>query len=394
MADKEKKYSDIDLSKYESGFQGSDALTQSGVNKQNAANAYQNWLNTGFSSDYTTLSKDALNAYNDHINKGFSYDFNADALYQQYKDKYIQQGKMAMQDTMGQAAAMTGGYGNSYAATVGNQAYQAQLNNLNDVIPELYQLAYDRYNQQGQNLLNQYSLYSDALDKDYGMWSDKGNLLAADRDYYGQEESNLYNREYGAWNDNKNYDTTQYWNETNYGYAKEQDAIENDRRERELAIQEAAEDRAQKDWEKENAETPAGGGGGGNGGGGGGGSYDNGSLTTLQVKALQNKLGVTVDGYYGEETKKAAGGLSAYDAYMKYCVQQPSHYTNYNDAYKYAVDKGVPTAYASGIMTSSEWQKRKNSYKQSGTGGSEVANYDSYGDYLVAITAYLIEKYT
>ena len=251
------------------GFNGSDALAQSGVNKQNAANAYQNWLNTGFSSDYTTLSKDALNAYNDHINKGFSYDVNADALYQQYKDKYIQQGKTAMQDTMGQAAAMTGGYGNSYAATVGNQAYQAQLNNLNDIIPELYQLAYDRYNQQGQNLLNQYSLYSDALDRDYGMWSDKGNLLSAnrdyygqeesnlynreygawgdkmnllsaDRDYYGQEESNLYNREYGAWSDNRTYDQTNYWNEISAENAG-----------REIAIKEAQEKRESEKYEKE-----------------------------------------------------------------------------------------------------------------------------------------------
>ena len=77
----------------------------------------------------------------------FSYDLNGDALYQQYKDKYIKQGKMAMQDTMGQAAAMTGGYGNSYAATAGNQAYQASLENLNDIVPELYQMAHDRDNE-------------------------------------------------------------------------------------------------------------------------------------------------------------------------------------------------------------------------------------------------------
>ena len=45
----------------------------------------------------------------------FSYDLNSDMLYQQYKDQYTLQGKLAMMDTMGQAAAMTGGYGNSYA---------------------------------------------------------------------------------------------------------------------------------------------------------------------------------------------------------------------------------------------------------------------------------------
>ena len=247
MADTEKKYSNIDLSKYANGFQGSNSLNQAGLNKQSAENAYKAFADKGFSSEKIGLADEVLNKY---MNRDpFSYDFNADALYQQYKDKYIQQGKMAMQDTMGQAAAMTGGYGNSYAATVGNQAYQAQLNNLNDIIPELYQLAYDKYNQDGQNMLNQYSMLGDAIDREYGMWGDKLNMLMADRDYYGQEESNLYNREYGAWNDNRNYDTTQYWNETNFGYGKEQDAIANDLKAREMAIAEAKEAREKQSWE-------------------------------------------------------------------------------------------------------------------------------------------------
>lgn len=91
----------------------------------------------------------------------FSYDFNADALYNQYKDQYIQQGQMAMMDTMGQAAALTGGYGNSYAQTVGQQAYNQYLGQLNSVMPDLYSMAYDRYRQEGNDLLNMYSLYMD-----------------------------------------------------------------------------------------------------------------------------------------------------------------------------------------------------------------------------------------
>ena len=47
--------------------------------------------------------------------KAFSYDLNADALYRQYRDQYIRQGRRAMEDTMGAAAGLTGGYGNSYA---------------------------------------------------------------------------------------------------------------------------------------------------------------------------------------------------------------------------------------------------------------------------------------
>lgn len=47
-------------------------------------------------------------------------------------------------------------------------------------------------------------------------------------------------------------------------------------------------------------------------------TYDNGGLTTDQVKALQKALGVTQDGKYGSGSKKAAGGLDAKAAYDKY----------------------------------------------------------------------------
>lgn len=137
--------------------------------------------------------------------KDFSYDLNGDALYQQYKDKYIQQGKLAMQDTMGQASAMTGGYGSSYASTAGNQAYQAQLQNLNDIVPELYQMAYDRYNQEGQDMYNQYALLSDEYDSKYGMYMDEYNKLYGEREYWGNEENNIYNRQHDEWSDDKAY---------------------------------------------------------------------------------------------------------------------------------------------------------------------------------------------
>ena len=123
----------------------------------------------------------------------FSYDLNGDALYQQYKDKYIQQGKMAMQDTMGQAAAMTGGYGNSYAQSAGQQAYNAHLENLNDIVPELYQMAYDRYNQEGQDLYNKYSMLSDDRNTEYGMWGDGYNRLVGERDYATNKHFNSAN---------------------------------------------------------------------------------------------------------------------------------------------------------------------------------------------------------
>lgn len=71
----------------------------------------------------------------------FSYDLNADMLYQNALDNYMMLGQQAMVDTTANAAALTGGYGNSYAASVGNQAYQNYITQANNMIPQFQQMA-------------------------------------------------------------------------------------------------------------------------------------------------------------------------------------------------------------------------------------------------------------
>ena len=125
----------------------------------------------------------------------FRYDVNGDALYQQYKDRYIHNGQRAMQDTMGQAAALTGGYGSSYAQNVGQQAYNEYMMGLNDVIPELQQLALDKYDRETARLQDKYALYSDLDAQDYSKWQDKQT------DYYTELErlQSQYASEYEAY---------------------------------------------------------------------------------------------------------------------------------------------------------------------------------------------------
>lgn len=133
----------------------------------------------------------------------FSYDVNSDALYNQYKDQYIQQGRMAMMDTMGQAAAMTGGYGSSYAQTVGQQAYNQQLGQLNNIVPELYQMAYDRYTQEGQDLLNMYGLYMDRENQEYGKYQDGLDNWYREMSRLTDDYNTQYDREYNEWAANR-----------------------------------------------------------------------------------------------------------------------------------------------------------------------------------------------
>lgn len=118
----------------------------------------------------------------------FSYDMNGDALYQQYADIYQNNANLAMQNAMAQSAALTGGYGNSYAQAAGQQAYAQQMQNLNDVGMELYDRAYGEYQAEGQDLYNQFAtLYGISQDKEASdQWhaingdfeyDDKGNII-------------------------------------------------------------------------------------------------------------------------------------------------------------------------------------------------------------------------
>lgn len=162
---------------YKQDFGESDEGTKALISGDNAGNAYS--------------SESQLNNWmKEYENRpDFSYDFNGDAIYQQYKDKFIQQGKMAMEDTMGIASALTGGYGNSYAATVGNQAYQSYLQQLNDVIPELAQMAFNKQQFEEQMAFNKQQ-YEDSkkinLVGGYKV-DDEGNVKPSD-DYDDTDE--------------------------------------------------------------------------------------------------------------------------------------------------------------------------------------------------------------
>jgi hypothetical protein len=128
--------------------------------------------------------------------------------------------------------------------------------------------------------------------------------------------------------------------------------------------------------------------------------YDNQGLSESRIKEVQKALGVTADGKWGSESQAAAGGLSAteaYDVLRKGGFDDPNRggsndgngngFTGktYSEATAYLQSKGVSGASASAIMTENEWKRRKNSYNTYGTGGAEVANYDTYQEYLADI---------
>ena len=103
----------------------------------------------------------------------FSYDPGKDPMYSALKDQAVKNGRMAMLDTQAQAANLTGGYGSTYGQQAGQQAYQAYLQDLNDLLPELQTAARAAYDSETDKLLTQYQLTAQAADRDYSRYQDE-----------------------------------------------------------------------------------------------------------------------------------------------------------------------------------------------------------------------------
>ena len=206
------------------GFTYKDYAESDAVKKAQAAlDAHNAGKPLDYQSKYGSLAEEAANAWANRDK--FTYDLNGDALYQQYKDKYINQGRLAMQDTIGQASQMTGGYGNSYAATAGNQAYQASLQNLNDIVPQLYQMAYDQYNQEGQDMLNKYNLYNTMENQEYSRYRDTVSDWTSERDYLANAYNNERTYDRSIYDSDKNFAYGTWSDDRNYNYQLERDRI-------------------------------------------------------------------------------------------------------------------------------------------------------------------------
>lgn len=246
----------------------------------------------------------------------FSYDLNGDALYQQYKDKYIQQGKLAMQDTMGQAAAMTGGYGNSFAQSVGQQAYAAQLQNLNDIVPELQQMAYDKYRQEGQDLYQQYAMLGERENADYGRYQDAMNAYLAERDYLANRYDAERDYDYSKYADERDFSYGTYSDDKNLAYNEYRNAIADEQWQKSFDFQKQQYNDSKTVYET--GSTDDGNSGKDKDSTGTEYNYDNGGIGKDKIAEIQKALGVTPDGKWGPQSQAAAGGLSANAAWQAY----------------------------------------------------------------------------
>lgn len=132
---------------------------------------------------YSNQYADQINdLYNQIVNREkFTYDLGNDTLYNQYRDQYAMNGQLASQNAQAQAAALTGGYGSTYGQAVGQQQYNSYLQQLNDIVPDLYRNAQAEYEAEGNRMQTQYGMLQDREAQDYSRWNDDYNRWQDER---------------------------------------------------------------------------------------------------------------------------------------------------------------------------------------------------------------------
>ena len=184
-----------------------------------------------YDSKYQTQLDQALNNVTNR--QDFTYDPLKDANYKALAKVYNKQGNQAAQNTMGDAAALNGGYGSSYALTASQQARNDYNQMLASQIPALQEAAYNRY-------LNDYNMDVTALSA----------LRDADESAYGRYRDDVadnqwrYGAEYQQYRDDvsdsqwqKSYDRSVFESDRDYDYRKERDKVTDSQWAQEFALQ-------------------------------------------------------------------------------------------------------------------------------------------------------------
>lgn len=271
----------------------------------------------------------------------FTWSKETDPLWGSYKKSYLREGDRATANALAQASAASGGRPSTAAVTAATQAGDYYATQLNDIIPTLYQQAYDRYLNEYSMMLQDLGAVNTQEQLDYAKYLDQLTQYNTDRNfaydtYLG--DFNILQGQLASLQGQDDVDYGRYLDTINLGIQR--DETEYQRQQQEQALVQAQVDailaaggtpsaelvgasgysneyvQALEDaYRREAAERTSVSSGGGGRGGSGGSGYDNGGLTTTQIQQMQTALGVTPDGMWGPETQAAAGGLSADQAW-------------------------------------------------------------------------------
>lgn len=178
------------LHRLEEGFKPSEAVE--------AAREVQNSLESVRPGEYRSSFEEELARLYEQISGGkdFSYDAGQDAQYLNYAHLYARRGREAMEDTLGTASGLTGGYASSYAQTASQQAYGRYMQELAELMPELESSARQRDQDQRNWLTQRYERVSEQEQEDYKRYRQEQEAWQESYDRAGKEADALREQEY------------------------------------------------------------------------------------------------------------------------------------------------------------------------------------------------------
>lgn len=371
--------------------------------------------NNGFSyaaaPAYASKYQGAIDSLVGDILSGSYEKWTQGADYAALKDRYTQNGKLAMRDTLAETSARTGGLDSTYAQAAAQQTYGGYMANLEAAAREMY--GAERSDKlDSLSMLrgldgDAYGRFADSRSFNYQLGRDSVSDARYEREYADQTAQQALENERRAQSDadekalmaaqisavNGNYKPL-----ADYYGVSESEA-------RAYMLKEAAPRLAVSDGGlQSNPKAGTGSGSAKSSSGGGtrsaGSSSGNGDTSGILMTMLgfdddlraydyllgrgltSSQFDKTLDMYYAERNK---GGEN--DAVPKDDSTPKIDIREYGEAVSYLRENGAANA-ASSLMTRQEWARHKNS---KGQAGAETRDYNSYEEYLQAYIEYALE---
>lgn len=124
----------------------------------------------------------------------FSWSKETDPQWSSYKKSYLREGDRATANALAQASAASGGRPSSYAVNAATQAGDYYATKLNDMIPTLYQQAYERYLDEYNMKLKDLNAVNQQEQLDYAKYLDRLGQFNTDRGFAYQNYADDYDR--------------------------------------------------------------------------------------------------------------------------------------------------------------------------------------------------------
>lgn len=217
------------------------------INAENKLSQWENAKASEYSSKYSDKIDEILGAILDR--EAFDYKLSGDPLYEQYKELYVNNGKKAMMDAIGKSTALTGGYANSYAQSVGNEAYNEYLSQLDEIALDLRDRAYEEYMDTTDKLIDDVTLLRSLDGDDYDKYLDELERYYNDGDYLLQKLSHMTDSEFELFSQQ-----LESWeNDRDFAFGEYQDSLDRQEFQEEMDFKESEALRDQSNRDREYA---------------------------------------------------------------------------------------------------------------------------------------------